>query len=75
MGVFGKGRKYRTVALSATTGISIDRYLRARRKLPIATLPALWLARHKAFRAVGLGHDAPSSRRRRRDSRAAPASV
>ena len=54
MRVFGKGRKYRTVALSASTGISIDRYLRARRKLSIATLPALWLARQKALAPSGL---------------------
>lgn len=53
MRVFGKGRKYRTVALSSKTAISVDRYLRARRRLAVHAMPNLWLARHKPLAASG----------------------
>ncbi|WP_411815850.1 tyrosine-type recombinase/integrase [Gordonia sp. SND2] len=46
----GKGGKARTVPISATTGKSIDRYLRARRSHALADSDALWLGeRSKSF--------------------------
>ena len=52
--IFGKGRMFRTVAISPKTAISIDRYLRTRRKLPNAQTAMLWLARHRPLAPSGL---------------------
>lgn len=44
MEVMGKGRRPRVVPFGARTARALDRYLRARARLPMATLPALWLS-------------------------------
>lgn len=41
--VLGKGRRYRAVPFGPKTGLSLDRYLRERRKHKIAWKPELWL--------------------------------
>lgn len=41
--VHGKGSKDRIVAYDADTALSLDRYVRARRRQPGKDLPALWL--------------------------------
>jgi integrase/recombinase XerC len=41
--VLGKGRRFRGVPFGAKTGLSVDRYLRERRKHQLAWKPELWL--------------------------------
>lgn len=49
--VHGKGNKDRIVAYDADTALSLDRYMRARRRQPRKDLPALWLT-HNGARAL-----------------------
>jgi site-specific recombinase XerD len=49
--VHGKGSKDRIVAFDAETALSLDRYLRARRRQPKKDLPSLWLT-HNGARAL-----------------------
>lgn len=49
--VHGKGSKDRTVAYDADTALSLDRYLRMRRRQPNRELPPLWLT-HNGARAL-----------------------
>lgn len=49
--VHGKGSKDRIVAYDADTALSLDRYLRARRRQPKKDLAALWLT-HNGARAL-----------------------
>lgn len=41
--VLGKGRRERAVPFGKNTGQALDRYLRTRRKHPLASVPSLWL--------------------------------
>jgi site-specific recombinase XerD len=44
--VLGKGRRYRAVPFGPKTGLSLDRYLRERRKHKISWKPELWLDKY-----------------------------
>lgn len=48
--VLGKGRRPRTVAFGANTAQALDRYMRARRKQPLADLPQLWLSAQPRYK-------------------------
>jgi integrase/recombinase XerC len=48
--VLGKGRRPRTISFGARTALAIDRYLRARRKHPLAYRPELWLSGQARYR-------------------------
>jgi site-specific recombinase XerD len=61
--VTGKGSRTRLVAVGVETVRSLDRYLRARGKLPAATRPELWLGRKGPLRERGLA-DVVSDRAR-----------
>ncbi len=52
--VIGKGSRTRHVPVGAQTVRSIDRYLRARAKHPMASSPRLWLSRKGVLRESGL---------------------
>lgn len=41
--VLGKGSRYRGIPFGSKTGLAVDRYLRERRKHPLAYRPELWL--------------------------------
>jgi site-specific recombinase XerD len=41
--VMGKGKRWRTIPFGSKTGIALDRYLRERRKHPLAYRPEFWL--------------------------------
>lgn len=58
----GKGGKGRTVTFGPATGAAIDRYLRARRRHPLASSPTLWLGE----RGQGLGYDGLAKTMKRR---------
>src|SRR5664280_1823948 len=53
--VLGKGRRVRTVPISAKTAEAISRYLRQRNKHTNAALPDLWLGRKGRLTTSGLG--------------------
>lgn len=59
--VLGKGSRWRSIAFGAKTSVALDRYLRARRKHPLAHLHSLWLptkigpAGARGFAASGIG--------------------
>lgn len=63
--VMGKGSRPRMVAFGAKVGEDLDRYLRARKSHPSASLPWLWLGRRGRLTDTGLaqmirrrGHEA-----------------
>jgi site-specific recombinase XerD len=41
--VMGKGRRFRGIPFGSKTGLAVDRYMRERRKHPLAYRPELWL--------------------------------
>lgn len=41
--VVGKGRRFRGIPFGSKTGLAVDRYMRERRKHPLAYRPELWL--------------------------------
>lgn len=41
--VTGKGKRLRTIPFGSRTGLAVDRYMRERRKHPLAYRPELWL--------------------------------
>src|SRR5664280_1314134 len=53
--VMGKGRRTRSVPISAKTSEAISRYLRQRNRHPYAGLSSLWLSNKGALTCSGLG--------------------
>ena len=62
--VIGKGSRTRHVPIGAQTVRSIDRYLRARVKHPMASSPSLWLSRKGVLHESGLAELSPRPRAR-----------
>ena len=63
--VFGKGRRFRTVAYDIKTAETIDRYARRRKQNPNAHTPALWLGKQGQLTDSGI---VQVIRRRSRDA-------
>ena len=52
--VTGKGRRQRTVAIGSITAEALDRYLRARRRMPFSDSPMLWVGSRGPLTSDGI---------------------